>query len=60
MEEVRMTIISLAFIDFLTYIVLNFGSCSTGDIESEELGLGVSWWASELWSSYLSASDLPF
>lgn len=38
-----MTIISLAFIDFLTYIVLNFGSCSTGDIESEELGLGVSW-----------------
>lgn len=40
--EVRMTIISLAFIDFLTYIGLDFGPCSTGDIESEELGLGVS------------------
>lgn len=58
MEEV--TITSLAFIDFLTYIVLDFGPCSTGDIESEELGLDVSWWASELWSSYLSASEFPF
>lgn len=38
-----MTITSLAFIDFLTYVVLGFGSCSTGDIESEELDLGVSY-----------------